>query len=275
MLEAKSMYLGVDIVSAPECDYQSYARLGLKCPFCDSAVFIRSASVRKIKGVEKPVGAYFAHFPSGYTDNWDCEARSQTKAGREEIERIKIEARGQRLKVYNAKLWQLIATDRNISRQFVAAVRKRTGSRWIDQWTKLVRREITQNLGDLYQTIDVAIGTLDKLTPALYANMLNKTDATAECQVQLDYFSDCDLRLHRAICYEVIEFLATNSGGWALNKLVVVSCSIMNMAVTTAGVSSALGAEQTTPYLSAMTITNFLVGTHWSEIIDKFAENNQ
>jgi hypothetical protein len=271
VLEAKSMYLGGDIVAAQECDYASYARLGLKCPFCDSAVFVRSASVRKIKGVEKPIGAYFAHFPSGYTDNWDCEARSQSKAGREEIERIKIEARGQRLKIYNSHLWQLIATDRNISRQYMAATRKRMGGHWIDNWTKLVRREITQNLEDLYKAVQIAIDHLDLLTPALYANILSKESAEEECNVQKAYFCDCDRRLHREICYEVLEFLGTNSGGWALNKLVTVSCQISQMAVTASEVTSAVGAENTNPYLSALTIANFLVGTHWAEIIDQLS----
>lgn len=268
MIEAKSIYLGGDIVSAAECDYSSYERLGLKCPFCDSAVFLRSASVRKIKGVERPIGAYFAHFPSGYTDNFDCEARSNSKAGRDRIEQIKIEARNQRLKTYNAKLWALISTDRNISRQLIAKVRKHMDGHYLDRVTKLVRREITRNLEDLYVSIDLAMLEIDRMRPESLNEIfvLSKSESKIEYDTQQTYFCDCDRRLHQAICYEVIEFLATNSGGWALNKLVTIACQIQgkNGGVPVAQV------RETPPYTIALTIAYFLVGTHWTEIIEKF-----
>jgi hypothetical protein len=271
VIEAKSMYFGGEIVAASECDYESYARLGLKCPFCDSAVFVRSSSFRKIKGVEKPIGAYFAHFPSGYTDNWDCEARSRSKAGREHIERIKILARGQRLKVYNSKLWQLISADRNIKQQRITSIRKVIGERWIDSFCKLVRREIFQNLEDLYVTIDLSIGWIDSMKPDFltHAAGLSAADSQREYEVQTQYFAECDRRMHRAICYEVIEFLGTNSGGWALNKLVTIAAEIQGMTqkITPAEV------REGKPSTFALTIAAFLVGTHWVEIMDKI-ENN-
>jgi hypothetical protein len=268
MLEAKSMYLGGDIVAAQECDYGSYSRLGLKCPFCDSAVFIRSASVRKIKGVEKPIGAYFAHFPSGYTDNWDCEARSQSKAGREEIERIKIEARGQRLKIYNSHLWKLIATDRNISRQRIASTRKLMDGRWIDNWTKLVRRELSQSLEDLYQHIDIAIDMVNKASVEDVQDIVSKDYALEQIAVQKAYFCDCDRRLHQSICYEVIEFLGTNSGGWALNRLVTIATELVGRSMGSN--TAAAVKESSQPAQYAVMISHFLVGVHWAEIIDRF-----
>jgi hypothetical protein len=50
MKEAVSMYLGGFVVKADDCDHDSAKQWGLKCPFCDSAVFLRSQSIRKIKG---------------------------------------------------------------------------------------------------------------------------------------------------------------------------------------------------------------------------------
>lgn len=268
MKDAKSIYLGGDIVAASECDYSSYERLGLKCPFCDSAVFIRSASFRKIKGVEKPIGAYFAHFPSGYSENYDCEARSTSKAGRDRIEQIKVEARNQRLKTYNAKLWQLISTDRNIPRQRIAKIRKLMDGHWIDRFTKLVRREITANLEDLYKSIDIAIESIDRMQPDSLSHVLSVKDSQIEYDTQRAYFCECDRRLHRAICYEVIEFLATNSGGWALNKLVTLASEMQGSGL------KLLPAEvrDRPPYSFALQIAFFLTGTHWAEIIDRFEQ---
>jgi len=69
MKYAKSMYFGGDIVFADECNYQSAQKLGLKCPFCDSAVFLRSESVRNVKGKLQLISPYFAHYSSGYLNN--------------------------------------------------------------------------------------------------------------------------------------------------------------------------------------------------------------
>lgn len=110
MKDAKSIYLGGDIVAAEDCDYESYRSLGLTCPFCNEAVFLRTAFFRK--GVEKDteVNPHFVHFPSSLAKNGaDCERRSLSKEGRAEIERIKVEARNQRLKLYNDRLWDMFS----------------------------------------------------------------------------------------------------------------------------------------------------------------------
>ncbi|MDJ0689039.1 MAG: hypothetical protein QNJ41_11055 [Xenococcaceae cyanobacterium MO_188.B32] len=44
---ARSMYLGGTIVSATECDFEDYKRLGLTCPICRQAVYLRSGSIRQ------------------------------------------------------------------------------------------------------------------------------------------------------------------------------------------------------------------------------------
>ena len=86
MKAAKSMYFGGDIVSAEECDYNSYERLGLKCPFCDHPVFLRAGSSRKNKGVEQTVVTCFAHFKGTSVFELNCEVRFKTTVGREKIE---------------------------------------------------------------------------------------------------------------------------------------------------------------------------------------------
>ena len=96
MLKAKSMYFGGEIINASECDYATSRNLGLICPFCNSAVFIRSESVRQRNGKIQLVRPYFAHYPGGSETNWDCDKRLHTNQGREQIEKLKIQARDQR-----------------------------------------------------------------------------------------------------------------------------------------------------------------------------------
>lgn len=274
MLQAKSMYFGGDIVCAKECNYNSYVRLGLKCPFCNCAVFLRSASSRIINGIEKPITAYFAHFASGSNDNWDCEARAKTKAGGEEIERVKTEARNQRLKIYNDKLWQIIKDDANIERQFMIHANKVVGEKWIASLAKLVKKEISQNLKKFYDSINPSVRKRDqKHIDALAA--IDRPDIQSMFEQDDDkrkkYFESCDTRLHKAICCEVIEFLITPSGTWAFNKMLTLSCYID---LTTASLETPKKSIKDarniiSPYKTAEAMIELLTDVPWTQAIDR------
>lgn len=201
MKQAKSMYFGGDIVSADECDFNSSKELGLKCPFCDSGVFIRSASIRKTKGKERLVDAYFAHYPSGWQDNWDCENRSKTAQGQREVEKIKIEARNQRLRVYNAYLWSMFADELNITHRQLNHVRSVFGEAWCERTSVLVRREWHNSISDVYTILDATVQEL--------VNTVKDGH----------HLLTCDLRMHQLICHEIAEFLGTNTGGFCFLKL--------------------------------------------------------
>lgn len=109
MKDAKSMYRGGDIVEARHCDFDSSRLLGLVCPFCNEAVYLRAGTSRIGKNKMVLVNPAFCHYP-GSAEDLDCERRSISGEGREEIERIKAEKRGQRLELYNKHLWDMIAS---------------------------------------------------------------------------------------------------------------------------------------------------------------------
>ncbi len=266
MLEAKSMYFGGEIISADECDYQTSRQLGLICPFCSSAVFVRSESVRQTKKGLQLVRPYFAHYPSGSDIDWDCERRAHSKAGRDEIERIKITAREQRLRLYNAHLWKMIADDRNISHQKLNSIRSMFGESWCQRVGILTRAEWKRSLDSAYTFIDEAIaacqhGEIDHVPKPV---ALSSKDWAEEIEKQKAYTLQCDRRLHRAICFEVADFLGTNTGGFAFDKIFR-ACVWMEIAI---GLDQNM-VKRAQPREHLAMISAFIAGTHWADQINK------
>ncbi|HEY9640143.1 MAG TPA: hypothetical protein V6C57_06645 [Coleofasciculaceae cyanobacterium] len=138
-------------------------------------------------------------------DNWDCEKRSRSKQGREEIERIKIQARNQRLKLYNAHLWDMFSHSHSFSRQHLNKARSLFGESWCEQTSILVRHEWGRSLSDVYTFMDAAVQDIGSQAQN------NKLDE--------HYLLQCDIRLHHAICCEVADFLATNTAGFVFHKI--------------------------------------------------------
>jgi hypothetical protein len=114
MIEAKSIYLGGAIVTAPECDYHSTIDLGLNCPFCSKPVFLVKAFDRQRGDKAHVVPAHFSHYKADSELGKDCEARSLSKEGREFLQKLRPEARGQRLAVFNRRMWQMLAWQKDI-----------------------------------------------------------------------------------------------------------------------------------------------------------------
>lgn len=270
MKAAKSMYFGGDIVSAEECDYNSYERLGLKCPFCDHPVFLRAASTRKIKEVETQIVAYFAHFRSTTVFELDCEARSTSTSGKERIEQIKTEARNQRLKIYNDKLWYLLSYDRGISKNYMTSMKKSMGERWITNFTKLVRKDLAANLTDLYKSMDLAIEVVKNVPIESLPKSLVNDESKNKYLAQQNYSQTCDSRLHRSICYEVLQFLSTNSGIWTLTKLVTMAPGFHEQFEK---MHPDRLKEKLTPKDFTAMLAYFLTSVRWAELIDR--SNNQ
>lgn len=271
------MYFGGEIINASECDYESSKNLGLICPFCSSAVFVRSESVREAKGKLQLVRPYFAHYPSGLSDNWDCEKRSRSKQGREEIEQIKIQARNQRLRLYNAHLWRMIAEDRNISHQMLNKVRSQFGQRWCEEQSILARHELKLCLDGAYTFIDAALQEIENKNSSLFSPSarppgMNAQTYLEEAKKQNSYLMECDRRLHRAICFEVVDFLATDTGGFAFLN-VYKACLVLSMMIS--GANGEREIRRMSPRSHIPTIAGFIAGTHWVDQINKRLSNVQ
>jgi hypothetical protein len=232
MLYSKSIYLGGEIIEPDECDYDSYAYLGLKCPFCNNAVFLVKPHTRKLAKKEALVPGHFSHFVGG----GDCEAKSVTSKGRQDIEAVKQLARNQRLKIYNTRLWHLLKSDRNIDRTTLVAMRKKYGSKWLDRLARLVQAEIKANSVELKKRMTELLDpsqkevVLDTLIASedFFGKSINTAGSVSQIEDQAEYLAQCDLRIHRQISSEILDFLSTPSGTEALNRFLEISLAYLN-----------------------------------------------
>lgn len=189
------MYLAGELVSASECDYSSSKELGLICPICKSAVFLRSSSMRKIKGVEKPFRAYFAHYKGA---PWDCENRVLTPQGRRYLEKLKIKAKAQRLSLYNQHLWNIIAPSLGISYRELNKARSVLGESWFIEMARTVRSCMKETLPDCMELVASAVNL----------------------KVSKEKLSPLEGRYNKMVAEEVTEFLSTDTAGYTLIKLI-------------------------------------------------------
>jgi hypothetical protein len=209
MRTAKSMYLGGEIISAENCTYDSYEKLGLQCPFCNSAVFFSSESSRSVRGKEQNISSYFSHFHSDNRGNHDCENRAKTSQGKAELERMRAESKNQRLKIYNLKLWQIIADYQDVEQQDLNEVRSLLGRRWCEQTT----RDIQEKWSD----------------PQYLA---------IECDYILEYVNtrvdyhrnNLEQKFDFMVTIEVIDFLSTRSASFVFPKIFQTSIFCMELA---------------------------------------------
>jgi hypothetical protein len=110
MEECKSMYHGGELVSALDCDFESYRELGLLCPFCNEPVYLCGETVRQSSRTHKLsyIRPHFKHFPGGDPLDFDCEKRAISAEGKRYLDAIRAERRGQRLELFNRYLWDMI-----------------------------------------------------------------------------------------------------------------------------------------------------------------------
>lgn len=99
---ATSLYLGGELVEADRADYSTSRELGAVCPFCKEAVFLAREHERQ--GVK--VSSSWRHYKMSDRSAY-CENRALTAEGKELLSQLQPEARGQRLKLFNNKFWEI------------------------------------------------------------------------------------------------------------------------------------------------------------------------
>lgn len=267
------MYLGGQVVLAADCNYESAKTLGLKCPFCDSAIFLRSQSIRKIKGKEKLVGPYFAHYPCGNGDPLDCEKRSISKQGRLIIEQTEIKARNQRLKIYNAHLWEIICDGLYLPKNALNPLRQLVDSDWVEKKSISLRKEWYNNLPQLYEWIDHTINHLKTLPEwqqnvHKYVNSMDKRDKSCVASK-----IPTNIALYQAIVNEVIGFLASDSAGYVFLKMFKLGLLMLHLADSKA---LQMGIKQDMPMAYYSMPMCFMICTvDWVKQINKYLPNKE
>lgn len=247
MFEAKSIFFGGNIVEAKNCDYESSKKLGLICPFCNSAVFLRSEFKREIKDKVQNVKKHFVHYHTERAR--DCEKRYLTKEGKKEIERIKTEARNQRLIFFNRYLWDMIKESSLSTNQKMNKVRSLIGERWVEEQTKLIKLKL-RNFKEIEKIIRNAVDDVYNL---------------CKLKSPSHYILKCDLEKHINICLEVCNFLSTDTGELCLNKVFKVALyETLELNIMSPRLLKTLGADRYIVYVSIV-----IAGTEWIELIDQ------
>jgi hypothetical protein len=230
MKDAKSMYRGGDIVEAGHCDFDSAKLLGLVCPFCNEAVYLRTGTSRMGKSKISLVNPSFCHYP-GSAEDLDCERRSIGGEGRREIERIKAEKRGQRLELYNKHLWDMIRTKYNtlqfdaeafVGLELMEKKHKdwffcRVARSWkIESLEEPTAKNVVDFIFDSFCNCDVSDFASEKNMSLEAANHDYKI--AKELQVLCNY--DHGYFYHKTICCEVLMFLKAKTSGFVFRNII-------------------------------------------------------
>lgn len=291
MLYAKSMYLLGDIVSAEECNYESSRDLGLRCPCCSNAVYLRRGYWRSSKKEKwKYIKPFFSHYKAGTIRDYECKNRFPPAKRQEKLEKIQFESHNQRLKLYNEHLWNMIREDRNISKKFTKQSRKIFGDRYIDNATNNLRNYLVKHLDLAYDWIAEYVDVLSD--PREFQKEIEKIPVESigihQYKDQMVYFGEkCNLRMHKTICCEIIDFLSTRTGGYALGK--VVACLLLRtFQAETHRLASFVPLKEKAmkeskrevrrffldPQMLANGMTPMIASTHWIDIIRKYLDED-
>jgi hypothetical protein len=281
------MYWGGDLVDAAECDYESYRNKGTVCPYCGSAVHLRSSSLRTFSGKQVHVNAYFAHFKTG-PETDACEARSTGPQSATEREAMRIAARNQRLKLFNARLWDMFREDRNISPPIIKRIRGEIGGREVSRLLpgirlELVRLQSTER--DLFQTqLEMIRKANEKGERHSWGLFLSKgtnlglDEACERIRLQQEYMDGCNQRLHLEVCSEVLVFLRTKSGGYCLENLILAALPLLlrrgHRTIRQEDWAEFLRNPNVLEILAYACIA-IIAGTHWGEVIPKWTNVDQ
>lgn len=255
MKYAKSTYFGGAIIDANECDYSTTSReLGLTCPICDRAVFLKSWYSQKIS-------THFSHYKIE-EDHLilDCENRIKTQAGMLIVAEIELLAKQKRLSIYNKILWQLIFKSSLFDKKDFLLLRKIVGQKKIKFHANDFRKEWERELETLVLGIEKVVReTFEKEInhhPPLLLLTKNKE--------QVKYFKQkCYLTLHLLICREIAQYLASKNSKGIWVKLTELALILR--------FSLAETANQPTPEIKNHEclglIAGIISGTHWIDLI--------
>lgn len=229
MKTAISQYLGGATIDAADANYDSSIDLGLLCPFCGRPVFLVGGSTRQRYEKTEHLPPHFSHYRAESETAKLCEARAITKEGREYLQQLQPEARGQRLTAYNRRLWDMIIEEKDAPRN-------------CKTWLKLNAPQLQSSTRDLIahclkhwrdpeerSQIKAAMPKLvEHLTPeTIAAAVLGRPSDDPSSQameiarsVSETWKHDLSRQLHWAICAEVTDYLAQKESEPVFEKLI-------------------------------------------------------
>jgi hypothetical protein len=274
MKSATSIYLGGEIVSASDCDFNSYKELGLLCPFCKEPVHLRSQHERMIKDEKHLVQQAFIHYHNPEINSYNCELRSQSSEGKEQIQKIQLAIRNQRLELYNRHLWEMLVDGTKFTKERMREIDKLFGKKLLSSLTKEARiywRSIY--FGATYLKIDILIDKIINMQDSEVAELVGLRFEEMTCK-QINYFrTKVNVMLHKEICQEVCSFLITDQSSYAWEKLLKAAIYFIDYNVYYQSGQSMFNLklerikEYFTPEQIVNVIPGIIIGTHWIDLI--------
>jgi len=284
MKYASSIRYGGQLVEASECDYEDYKRLGLICPECKDAVFLRGELTRIQNGKEVKVSSHFAHFVGkDAAIVAQCESRVSSYTPKE-LQKMAARSRGQRLKLLQRYIWMIILDqlvgidgicgDQGVDRQFALdranKFIKTVGKEYKNLALDLKARFLEICQKDVYYFKKTII-------PTTFDDILQNT--RKKDNLRAHYFALCKLNkdLHILICGEVFGFLCSARSDDLLNAFVDLYFALgVNgdndiKSVLRSRISQG---EQSLKELSCHMLFQFIVQIPWADEFDRLQKQD-
>lgn len=224
---ASSLYKGGELIDASEADYECSREWGMVCPFCKEAVFLAREHIRRNSNVRASWRHYRVSEQSAF-----CEERALSVQGKEILKQLQPEARGQRLKLFNRRFWEIYKYDKD-----VPPLDKETSHIFDDKTVNLLVKHCRERWdipaimkiipGRIEAIVEVAEKRGSELVPMLNSVGLGRLTFAEQQEVlktaenSLNYFADIKFSLLRhKILSEVIEWLPTETASASFRKVI-------------------------------------------------------
>jgi hypothetical protein len=258
---AFSTVLGGMPVYATDCTYDDTIELLTTCPICSSAVHLRSAGERTDRKTGKTiiVNPCFAHYKAGNANDYECSARCKSTEGQQILQRQESIFRGQRLEWYNDRLWSVVAEHENITPQLITILIRRLGIGAIRQAARNWRKNYKYDRPMIMEAIQTY-----KDSSLQEFEMSRYVPDDPRYQSIKSYFYSVDKKLHADICLEIMDFMATSSGGYALEKFIPTSIRQMDKKNPELGEELIWRSFEASTQTMGIMLSRLVFLTHWA-----------
>jgi len=213
---AYSIYWGGTIIDAEQCDYTSSRELGLHCPFCNEAVFWRTAHTRTMPdGSTQHVDPSFVHYPGL---GIDCELRAKRPEGEAYIHALEVKARNQRLILFNKYFIDIIRKQEIIEDE----------SSKVKIARKLMGKDCTKPLIELFRQQKIKFDFIKNEANKNLKRMRYISQGKLFSEVIREEFKNTAERIdsyitqkNLTIAYEAALWLQSKSANWALDRTIL------------------------------------------------------
>lgn len=218
MKHAASIRYGGQLITADEVGYEDYRHMGLICPHCSGPVFLVAAHQRHLgKGATIDIPAQFRHFKaSDPVLVQKCVARV-AQFDDQEIEKRASVARNQRLKILQRWFWSILINRAETLRLYLEDPETKE--------TRLLSERLVQPVRELF--LKSREKDFDQALEFLLKPFEDDPEITdTRLKRDLTRLTKIDLRLHSAICKEVLKFLQSRSSRHMFDQAIIGSIGL-------------------------------------------------